>query len=191
MKNYLEKLIGPKQAEILCREVQSTYDLSRLSERQIAEKGVSKQASKKLKAAIDLGFACVDSARSYGAKITGPEDVFKLMSPKTKRLESESFFVLILNNKNLVEKTIEVSKGTGSFCVVSPSDVLAKVLKEEKKAFIVCHNHPSGDPQPSSDDIELTKRLHEGAKLLELKLLDHVIIGDTEFTSLSKIGLIF
>ena len=106
-----------------------------------------------------------------------------------KEYEHECFKCLILNTKNEVLKTVDVSHGGLDGTTAVPRDVFKQAVRDGASAVILCHNHPSGDPEPSRDDIDLTKRLCESGALLGIRVLDHVIFGDGRFVSLNERGL--
>ena len=101
-------------------------------------------------------------------------------------LDREHFRVLILNTKNHILKNCLVSIGSLNSSLVHPREVFKQAIKSSGAAVILIHNHPSGDPYPSNEDIEITKRLHEAGKIVGIEVLDHIIIGDGSFVSLKE-----
>ena len=104
--------------------------------------------------------------------------------------DKEHFTMLALNNKNRVIGFKVVSTGSLTASIVHPREVFRAAIFLDAAGLIVVHNHPSGDPAPSREDIDITKRLKEGAELLGLRLLDHVILGDERFFSFSDKGML-
>jgi DNA repair protein RadC len=127
----------------------------------------------------------------YGTHARGAGAVAGLLRPLLEHETSERFVALLLNGKHRVQGFAEVSRGTLTSSLVHPREVFSPAIRELAAAVIVAHNHPSGDPEPSLEDIEVTKRLHEAGKILGVPLLDHIIVGEAgSFTSLrERVGL--
>jgi DNA repair protein RadC len=106
------------------------------------------------------------------------EKVFKHLQPTSVGIEVEKFWVLSLNRKNRLLKLDEVTTGTATSSVVHPRETFRTAIANGAAAIIVAHNHPSGDPAPSSADFQVTRRLYESSKVLDIDLLDHVILGN-------------
>lgn len=132
----------------------------------------------------DSGFRAKDAPT-----IGSPADVHELLKHYADDPQ-ELFAVVVLNSASRVVGVCEVHRGTMSHVEVVPADILRVVLVAGASRFIVVHNHPSGREDPSRDDVMLTKRLKEAAKLLGLELLDHVVIGEDGFTAFSERGLL-
>lgn len=129
-------------------------------------------------------------------KISTPDDIAKILSG-VLNLEKQPEEVLVLatlNTKNVVTGLFEVSRGTVNSSLASPREILKRAILDNASSIIIAHNHPSGCSKPSSNDIEVTKRIAECGDLLDIKLLDHVIVceeGDKlKSTSLKKLGII-
>ena len=127
----------------------------------------------------------------YGSTARTAESVAKLLRPHLEDEMQERFIALLLNGKHRVMGFAEVSRGTLTASLVHPREVFAPALREQAAAIIVAHNHPSGDPEPSCEDIEVTRRLSEAGKILGVPLLDHIIVGEGgSFASLREsVGL--
>ena len=97
---------------------------------------------------------------------------------------------MLLDSKNRLIKEVQISEGSLSASIVHPREVFAPVLRESAAAVLFIHNHPSGDPTPSREDIEITKRLKEVGDLMGVRVLDHIIIGNGDFVSLADRGLL-
>lgn len=126
-----------------------------------------------------------------------PAKVFDFLQPVAAGLDVEHFWVLVLNRKNHLIRSVELTRGIADASLVHPREVFRAVIREGGSATIVVHNHPSGDPAPSAADVRVTRQLRESAKTLGLDLLDHVIIGNraddpngTGFYSFSDAGLL-
>jgi DNA repair protein RadC len=105
-------------------------------------------------------------------------------------LDREHFRILLLNTKNVVLKNCLVSIGSVNSSLVHPREVFKSAIKNSASAVILCHNHPSGEPTPSSEDIKITAKLVESGKLLGIEVLDHVILGNGVFVSLKDKGML-
>jgi len=123
----------------------------------------------------------------YGAQVRTAEAVARLLRPFLENEASERFVALLLNGKQRVSGFVEVSRGTLTASLVHPREVFGPALREAAAALIVAHNHPSGDPEPSQEDLEVTRRLRDGGQLPGVPLLDHIIVGEGgSFTSLRE-----
>lgn len=119
---------------------------------------------------------------------TEPEKVAVYFMPKMKFLEYEQVRLLILNGRNGLVKDLEVSNGSFNSAVASPREIFYNAIKHGAVSIIVLHNHPSGDPSPSREDILITKRLADTGKMVGIPLLDHIIIGDNRYISMKESG---
>jgi len=123
----------------------------------------------------------------YGEKANTPSEVARVLRPLLENEPAEVFVALLLNGKNAIQGVAEISRGTLTWAVVHPREVFGPAIREGAGAVIVAHNHPSGDPIPSAQDIELTKRLQAAGEILGIPLLDHLVIGQGgKFTSLRE-----
>ena len=118
-----------------------------------------------------------------------PETVYDLLGEEMSRLAQEQFRVLLLDRKNRVVGQRTIYQGNGYCALVRPAEVFRPAVVEAVPHIVVIHNHPSGDPEPSRDDIKLTKVLAEVGELLSIELLDHVVIGADDWVSLKTEGL--
>ena len=121
--------------------------------------------------------------------IKGPEDVFKHLSDM-KKLQKEHFRGLYLNTRNRLIHDEIISMGSLNLSLVQPREVFRPAIEYSAAALILAHNHPSGDPEPSEDDIKVTRQIADVGKLMEIDVLDHVIIGEERFVSLKERGVI-
>ena len=151
--------------------------LSRCSVKEIAAiKGIGLAKGAQLAAAFGLGHRLAH-ANFAGRKVGTPEEVYELLGPEMRALHKESLRVVLLDTRFHLLKLEEISLGTVNESIAHPREVFRPALVYSAYAIIVVHNHPSGDPSPSQADHGLTRRLREAAELLQIKLLDHVIIG--------------
>lgn len=125
-------------------------------------------------------------------KISCPKDIYEVLT-KVCRIQcnAEEVFILItLNIKNIVTGYFEVHRGTINTSLVHPREVFKRALLNNASDIMVAHNHPSGDPNPSKEDIQITERLKEAGNLLGINLLDHIIVGDDKYISLKEKGVL-
>ena len=122
--------------------------------------------------------------------LTSPENAYKFIECvcELSSEPEENLMMLTLNTKNTVTGVFTVSKGSLNSSIVHPREVYKRALLNNANSIMIFHNHPSGDPAPSREDIAITKRLEEAGKIIGIKLLDHLIIGDERFTSLREKG---
>jgi len=133
-------------------------------------------------------FKSYKSGEEY--KITQPKDAADFVMEEMRNLKQERLRVIMLNTKNLVLSVKDVSIGSLNSSIVHPREVFCEAIKKNSASIIICHNHPSGDATPSSEDINVTKRLKECGKLIGIDLLDHIIIGDGKYISLKEKGIL-
>lgn len=155
------------------------------------EKGIGPAKVAQLKAAIELGKRLQITEGDAKPIIKDPIDVRNLLQTEMAILDQEQLRVILLNTKNHVLGIRLVYKGNVNSAQVRVSEVYKDAIKENCPSIIVVHNHPSGDPTPSEDDIALTRHLVEAGQLLDIDLLDHVVIGRPNFVSMKGKGLGF
>ncbi|MFD2116479.1 DNA repair protein RadC [Paenibacillus yanchengensis] len=151
-------------------------------------KGIGEAKAVQVLAGIELGKRLGRSKWNEDMIIRKPQDAAHLMMSELRHLPKEHFVCLFLNTKNYVIAKETMSIGTLNATLVHPRDVFRSAIKHNSASFICLHNHPSGDPAPSREDISLTTRLVETGKLVGIELLDHIIIGDGRFVSLKEQG---
>lgn len=110
--------------------------------------------------------------------INNSKDVVNLLMDEMRYEKKEIVKLILLNSKNKVLRIKNISIGTSSYAIIDPKDILSDAIKMKARKLIIAHNHPSGNPTPSQDDYELTKRIDSCCKLFDIELLDHVVIGD-------------
>ncbi|PNV63775.1 hypothetical protein C0033_00110 [Clostridium sp. chh4-2] len=107
-----------------------------------------------------------------------------------RHMEQEQLKIMLLNTKNMLIKDVLISKGTVNASIATPREILIEALRYHAVKMIMVHNHPSGDPAPSKDDLRLTKRVDEASKLVGIELLDHIVIGDNAYISFKEKGML-
>ena len=174
-------------AERLLRHFGGLRTLARASLEEIQQvKGIGRVKAIEIKAALELGKRLAAHTRPPVTRIRAAADVSDLLMLRFKEYETEHLLALLLNRKNEVLKVVEISRGGLDGAPAAPRDVFRQAVREAAAAIIVCHNHPSGDPEPSRADLELTRLLAEAGETLGIALLDHVIFGDGRFVSLKE-----
>ena len=151
--------------------------------------GIGRVKAIEVKAAMELGKRLSATSEDVKPVIRSPEDVAKLLMADLRYETRERLYTLILDSRNQVRHRRLVSTGTLTESLVHSREVFREAIRYSAASIILVHNHPSGDPDPSPADVATTKRLMEGAKLLGVALLDHVIIGDGKWASLKQLNL--
>jgi DNA repair protein RadC len=167
--------------------------LQKLAEASIEElssiKGIGLAKAAQIKAAFEIGRRVSLQTPSYKSKeLTDPEKVYRLVKSKLKDYHKEHFYIIALNSRNY--SIAEVSVGSLNASIVHPREVFAEAIKNKAASVIFVHNHPSGDPEPSEDDLLLTKRLVESGKILGIEVIDHIIVAKDSFFSFKNKELI-
>ncbi len=153
-------------------------------------KGIGKVKAVQLMAAVELGRRIHRLQYEDRYVIRSPEDAANFVMEDMRFLSQEHFVCLYLNTKNQVLHQQTVFIGSLNASIVHPREVFKEAFRRSAASFICIHNHPSGDPAPSREDIDVTKRLSECGKLIGIELLDHLIIGDQKFISLKEKGYV-
>ncbi|MCF8331447.1 MAG: DNA repair protein RadC [Bacteroidales bacterium] len=153
-------------------------------------KGIGEAKAITIAAALELGRRRRSAESLSKAKITGSNDAFEMMSEFLLDLNHEEFWIVILNRANKVVRKLQVSEGGFSGTVADPKKIFVAALENHASAIILCHNHPSGNLQPSAADKKLTQKLADAGKLMDLPVLDHIIFGEENYYSFADQGLL-
>lgn len=156
-------------------------------------KGMGNAKIAQLKAAFELGRRLLQSDEytiSKNPSFRKSKDVYDYYRSKFYGFKKERFLCVLLDTKNRVFKETVISEGTLTSSLVHPREVFRYAIKEAAASVLFVHNHPSGDPEPSADDINITRRLIETGKIVGIHVLDHVVIADGTYTSLMEKGYI-
>jgi DNA repair protein RadC len=187
-----------KSAIGLARELLMQFDsLGEMEDASVAEfseiKGMGSAKIAQLKAALELGRRLIQS-RKGGATLKpsfqNSRQVYEYYLPKFIGLKKERFICALLDSKNRIFKETVVSDGTLTASLVHPREVFRYAIKEAAASVMFLHNHPSGDPEPSKDDINITKRLVETGHIIGINVLDHLVISEKRYSSLLEGGYI-
>lgn len=152
--------------------------------------GIGPAKAAQVLAALELGRRLLALGPEERRPVRSPADAATLMMPEMRFLAKEHFRVLLLDAKNRIVASELVSIGTLNSSLVHPRELFRRAIQTSAAAVILVHNHPSGDPAPSAEDLSLTRRLVEAGKLLGIEVLDHLIIGDNRYVSLKERGLL-
>lgn len=164
--------------------------LSKVSLEQLTEiKGIGDCKAAQILSAIEIGKRINRWKADDKVKITSPMVMANLMMDEMRYLDKEYFNIAILDTKNQVLSIENISIGTLNASIVHPRDVFNMAIRKNANAIILLHNHPSGDPQPSNEDINITHRLVDVGNLVGIKVLDHIIIGDNRYISFKEKNL--
>lgn len=157
-----------------------------------AQKGIGPAKAAQLQAAIELGRRIASSTPEDRPTISSPADAANLLMYQMAALDQEYLFVILLDTRNRVlGRPLEVYHGSLNTSQVRVGELFREAIKVNAAAIIVAHNHPSGDPSPSPEDVAVTRALVEAGKLLDIDVLDHLVIGGHRFVSLKERGLGF
>ncbi len=153
-------------------------------------RGIGLAKASQIRAAVELAKR-VDGYSETGEKkpLKTPEDIVGVVQGRLKDKKKEYFLAVLLDTRNRMIKTAEISVGSLDSSIVHPREVFKEAISASASSVIFVHNHPSGDTEPSADDIELTKRLVKAGEIVGIDVLDHVIIGGKSFLSLKRQGL--
>jgi len=157
-------------------------------EEMMSVKGIGQAKAVQLLAAVELGRRLSQRHPDKRYAIRSPQDAASLLMADMSSLKQENFVALFLNVKNQVIHQQTIFIGSLNASIVHPREIFREAVKRSAASVICAHNHPSGNPNPSPEDIEVTQRLADAGKIMGIELLDHVIIGDHQFVSLKELG---
>ncbi|OGU80033.1 MAG: hypothetical protein A2W11_04875 [Ignavibacteria bacterium RBG_16_35_7] len=175
--------------------VQKHINLAGLVSLSLAElkkiSGIGEDKARSLLAAFEIGRRMQSQSKwSIDKKITSPKDIAEFFVPILRDELKEKFLVVCLNSANKVTKFEAISVGSLNSSVVHPREIFKFAIENSSASIILIHNHPSGNLEPSNEDIAITKKLVEAGKILNIQVLDHIIVGGNSFTSLVERRLI-
>ena len=159
--------------------------------------GLGPVRAQKLLVALEAGHRMTREAVGSETTVRQPGDVYRMLQSEAHALEAEVFWVVTLNKRNAIEsKPHRVTSGLLDASLVHPREVFRRAIRESSASVVLAHNHPSGDPTPSSEDVRITRQLVDAGRVIDIKVLDHVILGrpsperDRSFVSLREEGLV-
>ena len=173
----------------------SFHDLTGLARASLTElqevKGIGPAKAVEIKAALELGRRLTAFAPADRPHVTSPGDGANLLMGEMGLLEQEELRVILLDTRNAVLRIVKIYQGSLNSAQVRIGELFKPAIKENAAALIVAHNHPSGDPSPSQDDIRVTREIVKAGRLLDIQVLDHLVIGRGRYVSLKERGLGF
>lgn len=181
-----------RMAERLLHEFGGVTGLAQANfEELCAAYGMGEAKATQIKAALELGRRLLVASPAERPQVRSPSDIANLLMLEMSLLEQEQLRVVLLDTKNYVTKVHTVYSGSLNSAVVRISEVFREAVRANSAALAVVHNHPSGDPTPSPEDVRVTEMIVEAGALLDIDVLDHLIIGRNRFVSLKERGLGF
>ena len=163
--------------------------LSRMSGRELGQsQGIGPAKSASLRAALEVGRRLAGRRLRAGAVIRSPSDVYHHFHPRLRDARQEHFLVILLDARHRVLRSEMISQGTLTASLVHPREVFRPALRDAAAALVLVHNHPSGDPTPSTEDREVTARLASAGEILGVRVLDHIVVAERGFCSLREEG---
>lgn len=178
-------------ARRILRYFGSATQLLKASQEEICRNGkVSVKQAACLTAALALGCQLCSAPLRAGERFSNSRDIFQRYRAQFYSVNKEYFLSLQLNSKNQLIREVLVSIGSLSTSVVHPREVFSPAVRDSTAALVLLHNHPSGDPSPSREDRELTQRLCRAGKILGIRILDHIVLGNDDYFSFADAGLI-
>ncbi len=151
-----------------------------------AERGLGEAKAAQLKAALELGRRLLAEQPEERVVVRSPQDIANLLMAEMGLFEEEHLRVVLLNTRNQVMAVPEVYRGSVNTSLIRVSEVFREAVRGNCPALVVVHNHPSGDPTPSSEDVRVTEQIVKAGKLLDIEVLDHLIIGQQRYISLKE-----
>lgn len=151
--------------------------------------GIGPARAATITAALEIGRRMATEPARRGDRIRGPADVFQRLGPLLRDRKQEEFWVLYLDSQNRVLSDRRITVGLLNSSLVHPREVFAPAIAHAAASLILAHNHPSGDPDPSPEDLDVTVQMVESGRLLGIPVRDHIVLGDTTFVSLLERGL--
>ncbi len=152
--------------------------------------GIGEVKAVKIKALGELAVRMATQSIREVPKFDSPDKLAEYYMERMRHYTTECVLLVMLDNKGHMLGEHIVSKGTVNASLISPREIFIKALKFDASSIILIHNHPSGDPSPSGPDRQITRQIYECGKLMNIPLIDHIIIGDNTYASLSELGLI-
>jgi len=188
---------GSKDESVLDLAKRVTYmskslkDLSNTSIKDLKSiKGIGDSKAIELLAAFELGKRVNNESFSIQNKLHSPEKIYQFLKNELEMKTQEHFIALYLNTKGELIKKETLFIGSLNSSLIHPREIFKHAVINSAAAIIICHNHPSGDPNPSKQDIDITKLIHKNSLMMDIELLDHIIIGKDRYYSFKEKGLI-
>lgn len=166
-------------------------DLSQTTVEELIQlKGIGPAKACQILSAMELGRRIAREKRQIFGKVNSPMTVVNFFQSQLRHLNKEEFIVVFLNTKNMISSYEVISIGSLNASIVHPREVFNRAIKKSAASILLVHNHPSGNPEPSQDDIAITKRLWEVGNLIGIHVLDHLIISDDAYYSFKEMKIL-
>ncbi|MEJ2202037.1 MAG: DNA repair protein RadC, partial [Desulfuromonadaceae bacterium] len=179
------------QARLLLTRFQTLRGLAATTVTELCDiKGIGPAKAAELQAVFELARRFSIENLRPGNRYTSSDEVYRHFHERLRDYRKEVFIALLLDSKNRVLREVKISEGSLTASIVHPREVFAPVIRESAAAVLFVHNHPSGDPTPSREDLEITSRLREAGELMGVRVLDHIIIGNNQYVSFADRGLL-
>jgi DNA repair protein RadC len=176
-------------ANELLRQRGGIHGLARSSSGDLAQvPGIGRARAAQVLAALELGRRTLTHGPGARVQLRSPRDAAAYLLPTFGARAVEQFGIVLLDGKHRVLRTTIVASGTLNATIVHPRDVFREAMLGAAASVVAFHNHPSGDPSPSPDDVELTRRLRAAGVLMGIELVDHIVLGDARYCSLKEMG---
>ncbi len=153
-------------------------------------RGIGPAKAAEIQAVFEIARRFSDARMRPGDRYTSSADVYQAFHERLRDHKREVFYTLLLDSKNRLIREVPISEGSLTASIVHPREVFAPVIRESASAVLFVHNHPSGDPTPSREDLDITKRLKEVGELVGVRVLDHIVVGSGRYVSLADRGLL-
>lgn len=192
VKELVVQVVGSKyevKIERLLKENQGIVGLLKLSEEELVSKGCTSLLASKIVSFKELHQCVSKEVALTKYTIASPASAANVYMEEMRYLEKEYIKVVFLDTKNGIIDDKDISIGTVNTSLVDPREVFKEALIKKAVHIILIHNHPSGDPTPSQDDIEVTRRVLSASKIIGVNLVDHIVIGDGKYISIREKGL--
>lgn len=168
----------------LVKTLNSFHDLNNITYADLIKiKGIKEAKAVSLLASIELGRRLASKQQNKKTKITTATDIYELFRSQIIGLKQEKMFALFLNTKNEVIKQETIFIGTQNKSIAHPREIFNAAIKNSAMKLVLIHNHPSGDVTPSQEDIAFTENIKKGSEMLQIPLIDHIIVSETDFFS--------
>ncbi len=184
------KITAVDLAKKLIADFQTLANLSSRPVRELMQyRGVGEAKAVAIVAAFELGRRTAAHHRGKGQSITSPQDVVERFKPFLRDLKHEQFKIILLDSANHILRDVEISSGILDSSLVHPREVFRQAILEPAAAIILLHNHPSGNAEPSAEDLQITRQLVESGKIVGIHVHDHIIIAGDAYTSFAERGI--
>ena len=185
----LGKIVSVEQANQLMKRFGSLHNIARASYEEMVDAGLSRYDINRVRGVLELSMRYTSKQPDI-KRVSNPEDSYKLLAPSMEHLEHEVFKVILLDDKHRVISIPLVSVGHLNASLVHPRECFKAAVRQNASRVVLAHNHPSGNPRPSDDDLRITQRLVDCGNVLGIEVIDHIVIGFNSYHSFLKNGQI-